>query len=175
MNIYEYTPQKSNKKAMGVIIILSSLAAGAFIFTLLFPNLPFRWGVQLITIVAFVAVIFIISRYLAKSFLYAIFKDEDALDFTVTEITNGGRKQITVCRIGLSSIEEAYRLDCSIHENAEKAKAIQKQAKSDGRKAFNYCPDINPTDFCILLVEECGEKFILKLSYDAKLWEYLNK
>lgn len=175
MNVYEYTPPKSNKKAQGVIIILTSLAAGAFIFTLLFPSLPFRWGIQLITIMAFAAVIFIISRYMAKSFLYAVFQDADELDFTVTEITNGGRKQITVCRIGISNIEEAYRIDCSVSENAEKAKDIQKQAKSDGRKAFNYCPDINPTEFCILLVEECGEKFILKLSYDAKLWEYLKK
>jgi hypothetical protein len=176
MNVYEYTPPKSNKKASGVIVILFSLAAGLFLFTILFPNIPFRWGVQLISIIAFAAVVFIITRYVAKSFRYAIFKtDDNALDFTVTEITNAGRTQITVCRIALASIEEAHLLNRSIPEHAELIKSLQKNARADGRKAFNYCPDINPTEICILLVEECGEKFILTLCPDDTLWGYLKK
>ena len=175
MSIYEYSPPKSNKKASGIILILFSLAAGMFIFTLLFPEIPFRWAVQLISIVAFVAVIFIITRYVAKSFIYAIVKNDDRLDLTVTEITNAGRTKITVCRIALDNIEKSYLLDRSIPEHTEKIKSIQQSAKADGRKFFNYCPDINPTEVCILLVEECGEKFLLKLSPDATLWEYLNK
>ena len=176
MSIYEYTPQKTNKKASGIILILFSLAAGLFLFTILFPNIPFKWAIQLISIFAFVAVIFIISRYVAKSFIYAIVEAEDGtLDFTVTEVTNAGRTRITVCRIGINNIEEAHLLDRSISEHDEKAKAIQATAKSDGRKSFNYCPDVNPTELCILLVEECGEKFILKLSPDATLWKYLKR
>ena len=108
MSIYEYSPPKSNKKASGIILILFSLAAGMFIFTLLFPEIPFRWAVQLISIAAFVAVIFIITRYVAKSFVYAIVKnDNDRLDLTVTEITNAGRTKITVCRIALDNIEKS--------------------------------------------------------------------
>ena len=175
MNVYEFSPPKSNKKASGIILILFSLAAGLFLFTVLFPNIPFKWAIQLISVFAFVAIIFIISRYVAKSFIYAIVKtDDDTLDFTVTEVTNAGRTHITVCRIALSSIEEAHLLDRSIPEQASKAKELQKSAISDGRKSFNYCPDINPTDFCILLVEECGEKILIKLSYDPTLWRYFN-
>lgn len=176
MNLYEYSPPKSNKKASGIILILFSLAAGLFLFTIIFPDIPFRWGIQLIAIAAFVAVIFIISRYIAKSFVYAVTKtDDESLDFTVTEITNAGRSKITVCRIAISNIEEAYLLDRSIPEHAEKIKAIQKSAKSEQRKIFNYCPDVNPTEVGILLVEECGEKFLLKLCPDSTLWGYLKK
>ena len=176
MNVYDYIPKKSNKKALGVIIILTSLALGLFCFTLISPNMPFKWLVQLIAIIAFVAVIFIISRYIAKGFIYTIVKtDEDTLDFTVTEITNAGRTKITVCRIALTSIEEAYRINKSIDDNSQKIKEIEKKAKADGRKSFNYCPDINPCEICILLVEECGEKFIIKLSPDDTLWSYLKR
>lgn len=175
MNLYEYSPSKSNKKAAGIVLILFSLAAGLFLFTVLFPNIPFRWGIQLIAIAAFAAVIFIISRYIAKSFLYAVTQAEDgSLDFTVTEITNAGRSKITVCRIAISNIEEAYLFDRSVPEQAEKIKAIQSSAKSEHRKFFNYCPDVNPTEVCILLVEECGEKILLKLSPDTTLWRYFN-
>ena len=174
MNIYEYTPQKSNKKALGTVIILLSLAAGLFLFTIIFPYIKFKWGIQLISVIAFVAIIFIISRYMAKSFVYAIVQDDDgtALDFTVTELTNAGRTQITVCRIALSNIEEVHLFNRSNPEHVEKLAEIQKNAKSDGRKSFNYCPDMNPTEFCILLVEECGEKFLLKLSPNSTLLEY---
>ena len=175
MNIYEFTPQQKNKKASGVILILFSLAAGLFLFTLIFPSIAYKWIIQLISIISFVAAIFIISRYVAKSFVYAIFKnDDEALDFTVTELTNAGRKQITVCRISVDSIEEAYIFNRSVPEQAEKCQSVQKSAKADGRKFFNYCPDINPTEIGILLVEECGEKFLLKISYDPSLWRYFN-
>ena len=176
MNLYEYTPQKSNKKASRIVLILFSLAAGLFLFTIIFPDIKFKWAIQLISIIAFVAVIFIISRYIAKSFVYAIFKNNDGtLDLTISELTNAGRKKITVCRIAINNIEEAHLLDRSIREQAEKASSLEKSAKSEQRKIFNYCPDINPSEVCILLVEECNEKFLIKLSPDSTLWEYLKK
>ena len=176
MPLYEYTPKKSNKKVLGIIIILVSLALGLFAFTLIFSNMPFKWIFQLISIASFVAVIFIITRYVAKSFCYAIIKtDNDTLDFTVDEIANAGRSKATVCRIAITSIEEAYLLDKSIDNNSQKITEIEKKAKADGRKFFNYSPDINPTVICILLVEECGEKFLIKLSPDHTLWTYLKK
>ena len=105
MDVYEYIPQKSNKKAIGIIIILTALALVLFAFTLIFPSLPLKWIPQLIAIIAFVCVIFIISRYIAKSFLYTVVKnDDDTLDLTVTELTNAGRKKITVCRIAIANI-----------------------------------------------------------------------
>ena len=176
MNIYDYRPPRKNKKATGVTIILFSLAAGLFLFTMLFPTMPFRWAVQLLAIAAFVSVVFIITRYVSKGFLYSIIKTEDdTLDLTVTEITNAGRSQITVCRISINNLESTYLLDRSIKDNAEKISEIEKAAKKEGRKSFNYCPDINPTEICILLGEECGEKYLVKLTPDSTLWSYLKK
>ena len=176
MTLYEYSPPKSNKKATGIILILFSLAAGLFMFTILFPDILFKWAIQLIAVCSFVAVIFIISRYVAKSYVYAVERNDNGnLDLTVTEITNAGRTKITVCRIGIASIENAYLLRRSISEHSEKIKSIQGNAKKDGRKFFNYCPDVNPDEVCILLVEECEEKFLLKLSPDSTLWGYLKK
>ena len=100
--------------------------------------------------------------------------DDDTLDLTVTELTNAGRKKITVCRIAIANIEEAHLIDSTLPESVAKVEALQKKAKSEHRKSFNYCPDINPSEFCILLVDECGEKLILKLSPDATLWGYLS-
>ena len=45
-----------------------------------------------------------------------------------------------------------------------------KQAKKDGRKMFNYSGSINPPVVCWLLVEECGEKFLIKLTPDATIF-----
>ena len=176
MNLYEYIPQKSNKKAIGASLILISLAMGLFISTLLFPTLPFRWGVQLLAIIAFVGFVFIISRYVSKKFLYAIVEtDEKELDFTVTELTNAGRTKTTVCRLSVKNVEEAYLLDCTVPENQQKPKDLKKSAKSNGRKTFNYCPDINPTEICALVGEECNEKYLVLISPDDVIWNYFKK
>ena len=176
MNLYEYIPQKSNKKAIGASLILISLAMGLFISTLLFPTLPFRWGVQLLAIIAFVGFVFIISRYVSKKFLYAIVEtDEKELDFTVTELTNAGRTKTTVCRLSVKNVEEAYLLDCTVPENQQKLKDLKKSAKSNGRKTFNYCPDINPAEICALVGEECNEKYLVLISPDDVIWNYFKK
>ena len=107
MNIYEYTPPKDSKKATGIVVILFSLAAGLFLFTMLI-NIPYSWILQLIAIISFTAAVFMITRYLAKSFLYSINQNNDnTIDLDVLEITNGGKKQITVCRISTNSISES--------------------------------------------------------------------
>ena len=176
MNLYEYIPPKSNKKAIGASLMLVSLATGLFIFTILYPNIPFRWGVQLISIIAFVAFVFIISRYVSKKFLYAIIENEEkGLDFTVTEITNAGRTKITVCRISINDIEASYLFDCTVNENKQKLSELKKIAKNDGRKSFNYCPDINPAEVCVLVGEECGEKYFITVSPNDVIWNYLKK
>ena len=176
MNLYEYIPKKSNKKAIGVAIILLALAVGVFIYTLIFPDMPYRWGPQLIAIMSFVGFVFIMSRYVFKKFIYAIAKnDEGELDLTITEVTNAGKKKITVCRVSISNIEESHLLDCTVAENQQKLSDIKKNAKSSGRKIFDYCPDINPSEVCALVGEECGDKYLVIFCPDDGIWSYLKK
>ena len=173
MNIYEYEPPKDSKKATGIVIILFSLAAGLLLFTMLL-NIPYEAILQLIAIFALTAAVFIATRYLAKSFVYSVNQNDNAtLDLYVTEITNGGKKQITVCRIGIIGIEESYVINKTEKSSIDTEKALIKNAKQDGVKIFNYCPDINPVKYSIIIGEECGEKYLIKLSFDDKLCEYL--
>ena len=174
MHLYDYEPKKNTKQMTGVILCLVSLGAGPFLFSLIIPNLPFKWAFQLFSIIVLTAVVFIISRFAAKSFLYSIVKtDGDALDMTVTEITNGGRSKITVCRISVAGIERIEKIDRTDANDRNKQKELEKQAKKDGRKSFNYSPNINPASICVILCEECGEKFLIKLEADDTLLSYL--
>ena len=174
MNIYEYTPPKSNKKATGVVIILFSLAAGLLLFTMLL-NIPYAAILQIIAIFALTGGVFIATRYIAKSFVYSVNKnDNDSLDLDVIEVTNGGKKQITVCRISLSSIQELHVINKTDTTLANKEQELIKKAKQERIRIFNYCPDINPVKYSIIIGEECEEKYLIKLAADDKLCEYLN-
>ena len=174
MNIYEYEPPKDSKKATGIVIILFSLAAGLLLFTMLL-NIPYEAILQLIAILALTGGTFIATRFLAKSFVYSLNQDDNAsLDLYVTEITNGGKKQITVCRISLRGISESYQINKTAKESVATEQTLIKKAKQDRVHIYNYCPDINPVKYSIIIGEECGEKYLIKIAADEKLQEYLN-
>ena len=176
MNIYEYIPAKDFKKISTILVILISAACGFFAFPAMFPNMSMKWIFQLSGIACLTGVIFVVSRYISKTVVYRIVGNEDEdMDFTVTELTNGGRSKITVCRFSLSGIESAELFYESKSEDRAKKKTLIKQAKKDGRKIFNYCADVKPAVVCCLLVEESGEKFLIKLRPDAVMYGYFQK
>lgn len=176
MSIHEYIPAKDYKKISGLLVILISASCGFFAFPMLFPQMPMRWIFQLSGIACLAAVIFLATRYISKAVVYRLLENgEGGIDFTVTEVTNGGRSKITVCRFALSGVERAELFYASNKEDEKKKKELVKQAKKDGRKSFNYCGDFKPPVVCCLLVEECGEKLIIKLTPDAVLFEYFKR
>lgn len=176
MNIHEYIPAKNLKKISGLLVILLSAACGFFAFPAIFTEMPMRWLFQLSGIACLVAVIFLSTRYISKSVVYRLVEtDNEGIDFTVTEVTNGGRSKITVCRFDIANIERAELFYASNKEDEKKKKAMMKQAKKEQRKSFNYSGDINPPVVCALFVEECGEKFFIKLTPDATLFGYFKK
>ena len=160
--MYEYIPQKNLKKTTGIVLLLGVAAAVAVFFTSLFPEMPFRWALQLVAICCLAAIVYITARYVTKSFIYRIEpRDEGGLDLTVTELT-GGKKPITVCRVGLENISEAVRVT---EENRE---ALKKKAVANGRKKFIYICDIEPPVTLWLFAEECGESLAIKISADGE-------
>ena len=174
MNIYDYEPPKNNKKATGIVIMLFTGAIGTFLFTMLIA-VPFAWVIQLLAIAALTAAIFIVSRYVTKNFLYSIKQNERGmLDLDVLEISNGGKKQITVCRIALVGIEESYVINKTEKASIELEQTLIKKAKQDRVRIFNYCPDINPIKYSIIIGEEGGERYLIKLTADDNLQGYLN-
>ena len=176
MSIHEYIPAKNFKKISGALVILISAACGFFAFPTIFPEMSMRWLFQLSGIACLVGVIFISTRYILKHVVYRLIETEEGgIDFTVTEITNGGRTKITVCRFDVANIEKAELFYASNKKDESAKKAMVKQAKKDGRKIFNYSGDIKPPVVCCLLVEECGEKFLIKLTPDATMFGYFKR
>ena len=176
MSIHEYIPAKNYKKISGLLVILISAACGFFAFPTIFAQMPMRWIFQLTGIGCLVAVIFFASRYISKSVVYRLVQtDEGSIDFTVTEVTNGGRAKVTVCRFDIANIERAELFYASNGDDESKKKELVKQAKKESRKSFNYCGDIKPPVVCCLLVEECGEKLLIKLTPDATLFGYFQR
>lgn len=173
MTVYEYKPEKSNTRIFGLMIIFLSVGAAFFISPLLLPSLPFHWLFQLLGIIAIITVIYLLTRYVAKSFVYAVIEDNGALDFTVTEITNGGRRATTVCRISVFGITELKVFDMRNGEQRLREKEIVAAAHQEKRKCFDYCHDINTSPVCVILCEEGGEPLLLKIASDSRLVEFL--
>ena len=172
MKIYEYMPEKNKNRLNGIIIILIAVAALMFLTPMIFSQIPFSWVPQFVGVLALVAVIFIITRYIAKSFIYAVWQNDDgSLDLTVCELVNG-KKRTTVCRIGIASITEAHLLYPEKSEDKLEEKQLSANARAEHRKSFDYCHDIKASPVCILLAEECGEPLLIKLSPDEELYSY---
>ena len=169
--MYEWIPNRTNKRAQNAILILFLAAALLFAIPLLVPTLPYRWVVQLLAIGVMTAAIFLVTRYVSKLFIYRIVACEDGTaDLTVTEAKSGGRGQITVCRVGISRILSCHVLDESTDSHArDRISALKKQRK----KLFDYCIDLHPTKSILLSVREGGEELWLLLSYSAELLERL--
>ena len=175
MKRYEYIPKKDTKRLTKIVIALA--VGGTVLFLLpIGLNIPFEWLSQMLGVSLITGMIFIISRCIAKTFIYAIVEnDENKLDLTVTETDSRGKKHTTVCRVALSGITEAYLLCPERPEEKEKIKELTKKAKDEQRKIFSYNHDINPTPICLLFLEECGEPLFIKLSPDQELFGYFER
>lgn len=173
MTVYEYTPEKNTKRLTSAVMLLSALAAVCFFFPVILPDMPFKWILQLFGVAALAAVIFIIARYASKDIVYRIVEDGGELDLTVSEVTNGGKSVITVCRISLSGIEESVLLRGK-NDETERAE-LMRRARSEGRRIFNYCPDIKSEPLCFIFAEESGERLLIKISPDEKLMRFLER
>lgn len=162
--MYEITPQKSNKKAQqcSAVLLITSFAA---MFFSAMTWVAYRSIIQIIALVMMGISVLLLTRYVLSGYTYAIVANDDGShDITVTELKRKSR--ITVCRIGLSSIE---RVVCVDRSNKE---AIAQEAKT--YKRFNYCVDIRPDKSICFFAEECEEKFAITLSYDQKLFDILS-
>ena len=169
--MYEWMPPKNNKKAQRAVLLLFGGAAVLMAFPLLIPALPFRWIPQLLALGLLTASIFLMTRYIAKLYIYRIVDcGGGAYDLTVTEAKAGGKGQITVCRVGLSNIRRCILTTADADSDGNR---FASQKRKEHKKFFDYCADLHPDQSIILVVEECGEELVIRLSYDATLLELL--
>ncbi len=168
MNLYEVIPPKNTKKLSLTTGLLLAGAAILMLVTFLAPNMGYRWAVQLLSIGMLVMQIFITTRYIMKNFIYAVLRDGDDLDLTVTEVQ--GKNRVTVCRISLDSIEKVV-----VVESADRPAdtELKNSIKAQKRKMFNYCADLFSEKYMCVLSNESGTPIAIKLSWDEKLCELL--
>lgn len=169
--MYEFIPQKTNQKAIHIIGI--SMIGGVAILgmTTALSAFPFRWAVQLAGIVLIGLAIFFYTRYMSRGYVYRVIKTENGtLDFLVDEYQR--KKRTTVCRVGVSGISEIV---CLKANEKEKEDAIKANIKAEHRHAFDYTVDWMPNEVVILLCEEGGELFAIRIQPDETLLKILGK
>jgi hypothetical protein len=169
MKIYECAPKKDTKR---LTVLTTALFIGAVVMlgvTFAFKDIPYRWAFQLIGLGMLTIGIFYLTRYIKRSFIYALVKTDNGTDLTVTEIN--GRHVITVCRVAVENIEEIYT---ACPTDSLETKEAMSKAKSNKRKFFNYTVDMFGDKCIFILVTECNEPISLKLSYDEGLMEALS-
>lgn len=165
MNLFEFRPQKNTKKLALTTGLLIIGAAVLMLATMVIENIPYRWAIQLLSLGMLVVGIFITTRYVMKSYIYAIIRnDEGGKDLTVTEVQS--RHVITVCRIGLDNIEQVVSVPVG---NREADTEVKNKIKSEKRKQFNYCADLFAEKYICIFVKECGEAIAIKLTWDEEL------
>lgn len=165
--MYEVIPKKSNKAAHYTSAVLL-IAAFAAMFFSASPKLPYRSLMQFAALIMLGFSILMMTRYTLCSYAYSIIEEDGEYDLTVTELKRKAR--ITVCRVGLGGITQL-----TLAKRADKEQADKLKADAKGRKTYNYCVDLAPAEYIHLLTEECGEKIIIKLSYDERLFEILKR
>ncbi len=158
--MYQYTPKRTGAKANRLILLFFAGAAALMLITMLVPTVPFRWVFQLISLCLLTAAIFLVTRYITKLFFYQI---EDG-DLTVMETDTRGKKRITVCRVGISSV-----IRCEHLTESAKISAALADLKKQKIKLFDYTADLLPAESILLVVNEGGEDLAIRLSFDETL------
>ena len=163
--MFELIPQKSNKKAQGLVILFTVSALLMLFLSSVLRNIPYIWTVQLLAIILLTVTVFLVTRYIMKVFIYRITDRDGSADLTVTEGTTAGKKQVTVCRISLDSIKSLTVLEgeaCSL-----------RSLRRERKKVFDYRPDLLPDKSLLLLSDEGGDECYVCLSYDDGLYSLL--
>lgn len=165
--MYEFRPQRTNNKAQKLIILLFAGAAVLFLLTVPLDGLPFLWVIQLLALIMLVAAIFLVTRYVTKTYEYAVTSAEGDADLTVTEISSGGKRRITVCRISLSGIVSVRCVDSSDER-------FRAQRRSGG-KIYDYRPDLSPERSVLIEAKEGGEELRILLAYGEDFFDILER
>ena len=171
--MYEYIPKKSTKKVTGMVIMLAAAAALLFFIPSFFSNIPYAWGFQLCGFALLVAIIYITTRYVSRSYIYRVIPREgsdgavEGYDLMITELS--GKSRVTVCRLGLERISRVEKIDQKTEG------AVKELVRQEKRKRFIYLSELDPEIKCCIFAEECGEPLAVTISSDGHLFAILEE
>ena len=142
--MYEYTPRRKNANALALSIL--SLVAGFALFAL--PSvlpIPMKGFWQLVGMVLIGLAIFVSTRYLLKTYRYAIRPAHDGqYDLTVTECQ--GRRRSVVCRLLMTNLTDVRPYDKATREAYR------------GQRIHNYCIDLFPEDAYLFFFDDLDKE-----------------
>lgn len=169
--MYQWIPPKTNKMAQRSTLILFSGAVLLFGITVVLPHIAYRWAFQLLSLGLLTLALFLVTRYMTRSYLYQIREEgEESADLEVVELTGKGKRRVTVCRVSLSGIHRVTLLDLS---DGGKSEALLASYKKDRRRIYDYCVDLQPVKSCLICCREGGEEQLIRLEYDPLLLQRL--
>ena len=168
--MYRLMPKKTNNKAQKIVAILFFAAAALMLLSAVLKGvMPYVWTIQLLSICFLVGAIFLVSRYLTKIFVYEIAQSDGGIDFAVSESYTSGKRFVTVCRIGLNTVQKTILLD------GERGKSELAELKSKKYRVYDYRPDLLPEKSIALVSDEGGNDIVILLAYDGELLSYFTQ
>ncbi len=171
--MYEWLSQKTNKTDRRMILLLFAGAAALILITSLVPGVPGIWVFQFIALCLLTAAVFLVARYQGKLFYYRIEEDgEGSYDLTVTETNSKGKRAVTVCRVGLSSIHTVRMLDFS---DGGESLEFWNTFKKTKAKLHDYTVDLRPVKSILVMVNEGGDDLWLRFSPEEELYQILKR
>lgn len=165
--MYEYTPEKNGKSKKVAICLI--IGASVLLLTVsLINGIAFKGVFQLVSFFIFALAILFIARSM-KNFTYCISdsSDGESSDLTVTE--SQGKSSVTVCRLALSGISETHVC------NREELKRQKAMIRREKKKFYCYTADIMEDTVIVINATECGESVAVILSYDERLFSFLER
>ena len=178
---YTYAPKSDKFKSC---LLVSGCAAGAFGMLavseggwILAPYFKAGAAVWLLLGMLFAA------RFLATGYVYSIFRDvySGKSDLVISELRFGRSK--TVCRVSLFDIKElriydpAAQAESARLEGKKRPKRCKRprpdRKKHGGVRAYNYCVDVLPVRYSLLLVSG-NETAYLRFSPDRVISDIIS-
>ena len=150
--------QKQNILLLSLLLAVIAAAAVCLFGGSLLGSL--KGITEIIGLFALAFAVLVASRYLLKDYVYRLEEAENGdVDLTVTELQ--GKRRVTVCRIGLSAVEEI------LTETPETRKAMKERLK--GMKRYDYCIDLVPSRSLYLLFRDRDETVSVRLIPDERM------
>ena len=158
INEFSVRVKSSNNNAR--VACFTLLGVSVLVFCAYFISPSYKGLIGLLGIALITAAVLIYTKYVSCEYYYDITKDYDSAPvFVVRQIT--GKRQSTLCRIGLSDI---------ISAKMESAKERAGHKTPTGYRKYVYLPTLMPKESCRLTVSNRYEKaeIIIEASEEFK-------
>lgn len=161
----KYTSISKNKKAIIVATLFGVLTVVLLVISTL--NLFFRGIFEVLALACAVVVIQIAQRYLMSYYEYILDPSDELLTYNrLTVIQVVGKRKTSVFTAPLTNLTEVIPYT--------KMRNIEKEYGKIGKK-MSFCPDIFPSESCLLIFEDCEELTMLRLQCGSEFMSALEE